>query len=69
LFNLAIDSKLRGCDLCKFHILNIATGRFISNRAIIMQQKSYQPVKFEINAAPTFIKGTDLIRTQLSIMS
>ena len=48
LFNLAIDSKLRGCDLCKLHIRDIATGRSISNRAMVMQQKTHQPVKFEI---------------------
>jgi len=48
LFNLAIDSKLRGCDLCKLRIRDIATGCTISNRAMVMQQKTHQPVRFEI---------------------
>jgi len=48
LFNLAIDSKLRGCDLCKLGTQDITTGCTISNRAMVMQQKTHQPVKFEI---------------------
>ena len=48
LFNLAIDSKLRGCDLCKIRISDISSGMSIANRAMVMQQKTYQPVKFEI---------------------
>jgi integrase len=48
LFNLAIDSKLRGCDLVKLRIRDISTGNSISNRAMVMQQKTHQPVQFEI---------------------
>ncbi len=48
LFNLAIDSKLRGCDLIKLKVRDISTGRNISNRAMVMQQKTHQPVRFEI---------------------
>jgi hypothetical protein len=48
LFNLAIDSKLRGCDLVKLRIRDISTGSSISNRAMVMQQKTHQPVQFEI---------------------
>jgi integrase len=48
LFNLAIDSKLRGCDLVKIRIRDISTGSSISNRAMVMQQKTHQPVQFEI---------------------
>lgn len=50
LFNLAIDSKLRGCDLIKLKIRDISTGSDISNRAIVMQQKTSQPVRFEITS-------------------
>lgn len=48
LFNLAIDSKLRGCDLVKLRVCDIAQGNRVSSRAIIMQQKTHRPVQFEI---------------------
>lgn len=48
LFNLAIDSKLRGCDLVKIRIRDISAGSSISTRAMVMQQKTHQPVQFEI---------------------
>ena len=48
LFNLAIDSKLRGCDLIKLRVTDIAhEGRIIS-RATVIQQKTRQPVRFEL---------------------
>ena len=48
LFNLAIDSKLRACDLIKFRVRDIAHGEHVSSRAIVMQQKTRHPVQFEI---------------------
>lgn len=48
LFNLAIDSKLRGCDLVKLKVRDISHGSNISNRGMVTQQKTMQPVKFEI---------------------
>jgi len=48
LFNLAIDSKLRGCDLVKLKVSDISHGSSILKRAMIMQQKTKQPVQFEI---------------------
>jgi len=48
LFNLAIDSKLRSCDLVKLRIKDISTGSGIVSRAMVMQQKTQQPVQFEI---------------------
>ena len=48
LFNLAIDSKLRGCDLVKLKVCNVAQGNRVSSRAIVMQQKTHRPVQFEI---------------------
>ena len=48
LFNLAIDSKLRSCDLVKIRVKDIANGTTISSRAIVMQQKTNRPVQFEI---------------------
>jgi integrase len=48
LFNFAIDSKLRGCDLVKLKVCDVAQGGRVSSRAIIMQQKTHRPVQFEI---------------------
>jgi len=48
LFNLAIDSKLRGCDLVALRVLDVAHGAQIAPRAIIMQRKTQSPVQFEI---------------------
>jgi integrase len=48
LFNLAIDSKLRGCDLVKLKLSDIAHGDQIACRAIILQQKTQRPVQFEL---------------------
>ena len=47
LFNLAIDSKLRACDLVKLKVQDVSHGGHISKRAMIMQQKTHQPVQFE----------------------
>ena len=48
LFNLAIDSKLRGCDLVTLRLNDVAQSNRVSSRAIIMQQKTHRPVQFEI---------------------
>lgn len=48
LFNLAIDSKLRACDLVKLKVRDISHGNQITARAIVMQQKTGLPVHFEI---------------------
>ena len=48
LFNLAIDSKLRGCDLVSLRVCDIAQGKSIFPRAVVMQRKTHRPVQFEI---------------------
>ena len=48
LFNLAIDSKLRGCDLIGLRVRDVAQGGNVSARAIVMQRKTQRPVQFEI---------------------
>lgn len=50
LFDLAIDSKLRGCDLVRMKIGDVVTGGQIRSRAIVMQQKTSRPVQFELLA-------------------
>jgi integrase len=48
LFNLAIDSKLRGCDLVGLRVHDVMQGRGVAPRAIVMQKKTQRPVQFEI---------------------
>lgn len=48
LFNLAIDCKLRSCDLVRLRVRDLVHGERIAARAIVMQQKTQRPVQFEI---------------------
>lgn len=48
LFNLAIDSKLRGCDLVKLQVRDVYRGSEALLRSQIIQQKTKRPVTFEI---------------------
>lgn len=48
LFNLAIVSKLRGCDLVKLRVRDVCHGQAIASRTIVLQQKTQRPVQFEI---------------------
>jgi integrase len=58
LFNLAIDSKLRACDLVKLRVDEVCLGAKIRDRATIVQKKTGRPVQFEI---------TEQTRTSLEI--
>jgi len=48
MFNLAIDSKLRGCDLVALRLDDIAPNGYALERATIRQKKTSRPVQFEI---------------------
>jgi len=48
MFDLAIDSKLRGCDLVKLKIGQVAVNAAARHRATIVQQKTERPVQFEL---------------------
>ena len=48
LFNLAIDSKLRACDLLRLRVSDVSNGGRITPRAVVLQQKTQRPVQFEI---------------------
>src|SRR5208282_31724 len=48
LFNLAIDSKLRVCDLMQLRVRDVCHGQSLASRALILQQKTGRPVQFEI---------------------
>lgn len=48
LFDVAIDSKLRGCDVVGLKVDDLAPGGYTADRATIRQKKSGRPVKFEL---------------------
>ena len=48
LFDLAIDSKLRGCDIVKIRIGDLVSGGRVRSRAIVIQRKTGRPVQFEL---------------------
>ncbi|MGD8616902.1 MAG: tyrosine-type recombinase/integrase [Gammaproteobacteria bacterium] len=48
LFNLAIDSKLRSCDLVALRDSDVIAGDSVRERAVIVQQKTGRPVQFEL---------------------
>ncbi len=65
LFNLGIDSKVRGCDLVALKVRNVSHGDQVATRAIVMQHKTKRPVQFEITgltreALQTWIKKAAL---------
>src|SRR5947207_317678 len=48
MFNLAIDSKLRGCDVVALKVEDIAPSGYAVDRATVRQKKTGQPVRFEV---------------------
>ena len=48
MFNLAIDSKLRGCDVAAIKVEDIAAGGYTADRATVRQKKTGRPVRFEL---------------------
>jgi len=48
MFNLAIDSKLRGCDLVRLKIDDVSASEAVRDRATVIQKKTGRPVQFEI---------------------
>ncbi|HPR07699.1 MAG TPA: hypothetical protein PLI17_13800 [Denitromonas sp.] len=48
MFNLAIDSKLRGCDLVSLRVRDVMHADQILPRAMIVQRKTQRPVQFEL---------------------
>lgn len=48
LFNLAIDSKLRGCDLVALRVRDVTHGSQVLSRAAVVQRKTQRPVQFEL---------------------
>ena len=48
MFNLAIDSKLRGCDLVNLQVRDVSHGNQIMARAMVVRRKTQRPVQFEL---------------------
>jgi integrase len=48
MFNLAIDSKLRGCDVVALKVDDVAPNGYAADRATVRQRKTGKPVKFEL---------------------
>jgi len=49
MFNLAIDSKLRGCDVVATKVEDVAAGGYTADRATVRQKKTGRPVRFELS--------------------
>ena len=65
LFNLAVDSKLRGCDLVNLRVRDVVHGSQIMARAMVVQRKTQRPVQFELtdqtrNAVTAWIANANL---------
>src|ERR1041385_4245026 len=63
IFNLAIDSKLRGCDVVAIKVEDIAPNGYTIDRATVRQKKTGRPVKFELTdqtrqAVDDYLKAT-----------
>src|SRR6201993_423084 len=48
MFNLAIDSKLRGCDVVAVKVEDVAPNGYALSRATVRQRKTGRPVRFEL---------------------
>ncbi len=49
LFNLAIDSKLRGCDLVRLKVTDLVVGVSVCDRVSVIQSKTGRPIQFEVS--------------------
>ncbi len=78
LFNMALDSKLRGCDLVKLKVSDVAYGSSVSSRATVLQQKIGKGMTtreivstfkelYDADVSPTLVsKVTDAVMEQVT---
>jgi integrase len=64
MFNLAIDSKLRGCDVVAIKVEDVASHGYSTDRATVRQRKTGRPVRFELTeqtrqAIDDYIRAND----------
>src|ERR1700691_4993105 len=65
-FNLAIDSKLRACDLVSLRVRDVCHGQTVASRTIVLQQKTQRPVQFEITEPTRKAVGAWISQAHLS---
>ena len=65
LFDLAIDSNLRACDLVRLRVRDVAHGERVAARAIVMQQKTQRTVQLEITEQTREAQANWIGRTRL----
>lgn len=52
MFNLAIDSKFRACDLTRLQVQDIRHGGHVAARVTVMQQKTQRPAQLRLRSKP-----------------
>src|SRR3981189_2522896 len=62
MFNLAIDSKLRGCDVIAIRVEDVAAGGYTADRATVRQKKTGRPVRFELSEQTRHTKIESTVR-------
>jgi integrase len=67
LLNLAIDSKLRACDLLNLKVSDVSNGDQIASRATVVQQKTGRPVRFELTPRTRESLHAWIIKAQLGL--
>jgi integrase len=65
MFNLAIDSKLRGCDVVAIRVEDVAAGGYAADRATVRQKKTGRPVRFELSEQTRQAVETRLVSPSL----
>ena len=65
LFNLAIDSKLRACDLVGLRVCDVNQGNRVAQRAMVLQRKTQRPVQFELTEQTRDSVGAWVAKAQL----
>ena len=66
MFNLAIDSKLRGCDLVSLKVRDVTHGSQVAPRASVMQHKTQRPVQFELTDPTRDAVGAWIAKAKLN---
>jgi len=66
LFNVAIDSKLRGCDLVKLKVTELVSNERVRERVSVIQSKTNKPVQFELtentrNSVADWVESPEMI--------
>ena len=74
LFNVAIDSKLRGCDLVRLRVKDLVSSERVRERATVIQSKTGQPVQFELtentrDSVITWVNSPEMMRIEFMFPS